>query len=77
MVAYDFADVESGAQLAVFDLAWPQGIQEELSPPVAVLLNEDPETVKIASQAGFRCFTTVPAFQQYVRTEVLAEALPV
>ena len=40
MLAYDFADAETGEQKAVFDLAWPNGIQEELSQPVAVLLNE-------------------------------------
>ena len=40
MLAYDFADADTGEQKAVFDLAWPNGIQEELSQPVAVLLNE-------------------------------------
>ena len=44
LLAYDFADPESGEQKAVFDLAWPNGIQEELSQPVAVLLNETAET---------------------------------
>jgi hypothetical protein len=37
LLAYDFADPETGEQKAVFDLAWPNGIQEELSQPVAVL----------------------------------------
>jgi len=36
---------------------WPNGIQEELSQPVAVLRNGGGETIGIASQAGFRCFT--------------------
>lgn len=74
MVAYDFADADSGQQQAVFDLAWPNGIQEELSQPVAVLLNEDAATVTLASQAGFRCFTDDAAFRRYVTTEVLAHA---
>ena len=39
-ISYDFADPDTGKQKAVFDLAWPSGIQEELSQPVAVLLNE-------------------------------------
>jgi hypothetical protein len=73
VVAYDFADPESGEQKAVFDLAWPSGIQEELSQPVAVLLNEEAETLAIASQSGFRCFTTVAEFRKYVQAEVLAE----
>lgn len=72
-LAYDFADPSTGEQKAVFDLAWPNGIQEELSQPVAVLLNEDAETIGFASQAGFRCFTSVAEFQRYVQAEVLVE----
>ena len=37
------------------------------------LLNEDAETIAIASQSGFRCFTTASEFQKYVRAEVLAD----
>ena len=73
VVAYDFADTATGEQRAVFDLAWPDGIQAELSQPVVVLLNEGAETIAIASQAGFRCFTTAAEFQWYVQTEVLSE----
>ena len=72
-IAYDFADSATGKQNAIFDLAWPNGIQEELSQPVAVLLNEGAETIGIANQAGFRCFTSVDKFKSYVQTEVLAE----
>ena len=72
-LSYDFADAETGEQKAVFDLAWPNGLQAELSQPVAVLLNEGAETIAIASQAGFRCFTSVAEFQHYVRTEILGE----
>jgi hypothetical protein len=75
VLPYDFADPESGEQKAVLDLAWPNGIQEELSQPVALLLNETAETIAIASQGGFRCFTSVSEFQRYVRAEVLAEEL--
>jgi hypothetical protein len=62
----------SGEQRAVFDLAWPNGVQEELSQPVAVLLNETSDTIAIASQAGFRCFTATEEFRRYVYSEVLA-----
>lgn len=70
VLSYDHADTESGQQLAVFDLAWPSGLQEELSQPVAVLLNEEPETIALASQAGFRCFTDAAKFRNYVENEV-------
>ncbi len=72
VLAYDFADPHSGEQKAVFDLAWPNGIQEELSQPVAVLLNEDAATIGIASQGGFRCFTSTEEFKRYVALEILA-----
>ncbi len=59
----------------MFDLAWPNGIQENLSQPVVVLLNESAETIAVASQAGFRCFTTIPEFKKYVDEEVLLSKL--
>jgi hypothetical protein len=73
-VSYDFADSETGEQRAVFDLAWPSGLQEELSQPVAILLNEEPATIKVAGESGFRCFTDSSSFRRYVTTEVLREA---
>ncbi len=73
VLAYDFADTVTGEQKAVFDLAWPSGIQEELSQPIAVLLNESNETLAIASQAGFRCFTTIEKFKRYVEAEILVQ----
>jgi hypothetical protein len=72
MMAYDFADAATGEQKAVFDLAWPNGIQEELSQPVAVLLSESNETLAIANQAGYRCFTSIEEFRRYLESEILA-----
>lgn len=73
MLAYDFSDPATGEHRAVFDLAWPSGVQEELSQPVALLLNEGVETIGIASQAGYCCFTNARDFKSYVQTEVLGE----
>jgi hypothetical protein len=75
ILGYDFSDPESGEQKAVFDLAWPLGLQEELSQPVAVLLNEPSDVVSLASQAGFRCFTAVADFRRYVETAVLPDGV--
>jgi len=77
VMPYEYTDSLTGVNLAIFDLAWPAGIQEELSQPVAVLLNETAETIAIASQAGFRCFTGVREFRRYVEAEILAEEAPV
>ena len=69
---FDFADPATGEQQAVFDLAWPSGIQEELSAPVAVLLDEAAEMLALASGAGYRCFTSVAAFREYIEKDILA-----
>lgn len=70
-LSYDLADEQTGDQIAVIDLAWPLGIQEELSQPTAVLLNESAETLTFASRVGFRCFTSVADFKKYVKAEIL------
>ena len=72
VLAFDFADAVSGEPKAVFDLVWPNGIQEALSQPVAVLLNENSETLALANRAGFRCFTTALSFLDYMQREILA-----
>ena len=71
LVAFDYADPETGAQKAVFDLAWPEGLQPGLTGPVVVLLNETAEVLALASSAGFRCFTAIAEFQAYVKSEIL------
>lgn len=52
----------------------PDGVQEELSQPVAVLLGEGPEVLSIAGQAGFRYFTDESTFKSYIRNEILGES---
>jgi len=73
-LAHEYADPDSGAQLAVFDLAWPHGIQEELSQPVVLLLNEPAEVLAVANKAGYRCFDSVAEFKEYVSREILDES---
>jgi hypothetical protein len=70
---HELADAESGDPVAVLDLAWPEGLQEGLSEPVAVLVNEGPEVLACASRFGFRCFTQVDDFKHYVLSDVLME----
>ena len=65
--SWDLVDQETGEQRAILDLVWPNGVQIELSEPVAVLLNESAELISLASSSGFRCFTSAEAFQSYIR----------
>ena len=73
-LAYDFADMKTGAQKAVFDLAWPSGLQPGLSQPVAVLLDEGATVISLANDAGYRCFTTPASFRRYVEFDLLSRA---
>ena len=71
---YELMHPQSEVPLAVLDLAWPNGMQVGLSEPVAVLLNEGDELLRIASQQGFKCFTEVEAFKNYVEHYILSLA---
>ncbi|MFZ4617662.1 MAG: GmrSD restriction endonuclease domain-containing protein, partial [Rectinemataceae bacterium] len=71
ILTFDLADPSSGDQRAVLDLAWPVGIQEGLSQPVTVLLNEPASVIALVSQAGYRCFTSSAELKAYVREEIL------
>ncbi|TLM69224.1 MAG: DUF262 domain-containing protein [Deltaproteobacteria bacterium] len=70
---HEIADPVSGESMAIFDLAWPHGLQEGLSQPVAVLLNEEQEVHTLANNQGYRYFTNVQEFKNYVLREVVAE----
>ena len=68
---YELVDEASGDALAIFDLAWPNGMQLELTEPVALLLNEPPAVERVAAAHGFRFFTSAEALRDYVEREVL------
>jgi hypothetical protein len=73
---YELTDVDTGEPLVVIDLAWPNGLQEGLSNPVALLIDENAEVEQIVNAAGYRFFTDVEDFKTYVRQHILAEAVP-
>jgi hypothetical protein len=72
--SHELVDPETGEQLAILDLAWPNGLQEGLTEPVALLLNEGAEVETVAGAMGFRFFTSVDAFKEYVRRDILGES---
>ena len=71
-ISFELADPTSGEPLAVLDLAWPRGLQEGLSEPVAVILDEDNEIEDIANNHGFRCYRYVGWFKKYVEEKILS-----
>ena len=69
---FELTDPVNNQMLAVLDLAWPEGLQEGLSKPVALLIDEGRETEEAANRAGYRYFTDLESFRSYVCTEILA-----
>lgn len=71
---YELVDEGTGNPLAVFDMAWPRGLQEGYSQPVALLIDEPHEMEEIANDAGYRFFRSTHDFKAYVLREVLVQA---
>lgn len=69
---HELAHPDTGEPVALLDLAWPNGLQEGYSQPVAVLLDEGERTLEVANDHGFRYFTSAEAFRSYVLNEVLS-----
>lgn len=67
---YELVD-DDGNVIAIADLAWPDGIQKELSEPVAILINESDDTKRCFNQKGYRYFTDTEEFKVYVETNYL------
>jgi len=70
---YELADRNTNETVAVLDVAWPKGLQTGLSSPVCLLLAEPDDVARAANNAGFRYFTDMPSFKEYVRREIPAE----
>jgi hypothetical protein len=66
---YELAD-HTGNPIAILDLAWPNGLQEGYSQPVALLINEGQEVEEAVNRAGYLFFTEVDAFHAYVLKEL-------
>ena len=72
---YEIIGEKNGELIAILDLAWPNGLQDGLSEPVAVLIDEGHSVRKAANNAGFRRLfaetTALDDFRRYVRYEIL------
>jgi len=71
-IGYELTDEATNEPLAILDLAWPNGLQEALTQPVSILLNEGKEIKEIVNQAGYLYFTDVESFHEYVTSTILA-----
>ena len=62
---------ENGSVVAIIDLAWPQGIQQGLSEPLALLLNETADTQATVSKYGYRYYTSISELKDYIQNYFL------
>lgn len=69
---HEVVDEDDGQVVDILDLAWPEGLQTGLSTPVALLIDEADETLHAAQRHGFRYFTDIDSFKQYVRKDLLS-----
>lgn len=69
---FELTDPNSGEPLAHIDLAWPDGLQEGYSQPVALLIDEGRDTEDAVNSAGYRYFTDVNEFKSYIQRKILA-----
>lgn len=74
ITSYGLANLSTGEEVAVLDIAWPNGVQAELTQPVAVLLNGGAEVIAMASSSGYRCFANLEGFRRYIKNEILGNA---
>jgi hypothetical protein len=72
-VMYELVDSETGEAVAILDLAWPNGLQEGFSQPVALLIDEPIEVEEEVNRAGYRFFTNLKEFRGYVKQEILPD----
>jgi hypothetical protein len=69
---YELSESLGDGSKPLLDLAWPAGLQENLSQPVALLLNRPSEVLAIASQCGFQCFAQMDQAKAYIQRTILA-----
>jgi hypothetical protein len=62
---YELTD-KNGNFLLTIDIAWPQGIQSELSEPIALLIDESDSNHEIVNRNGYKYFTNSDDFKSFV-----------
>ena len=73
-LGHEVLDADTRELMTALDLAWPNGLQDGLSEPVAVLIDEADTVRSLANGAGFRLiYTSAEAFMRYVQREILGE----
>ena len=55
----------------IIDLAWPDGIQRNLTEPIAIMLDEEKNNKNIVNLNKYRVFDDIELFKDYVISNYL------
>ena len=67
---FEVCDLNSGEVLTIVNAAWPKGLQEGYSQPIALILDVDDQKVGMLNQAGYRFFTSIEAIRRYLKEQI-------
>ena len=67
---YEVCDTITGEVLTIVNAAWPKGLQEEFSQPIALCLEADEQKAAILNQAGYRFFTSINTLKIYLEEQI-------
>jgi len=67
---FELCDPITGEVLTIVNAAWPKGLQEEYSQPIALCLEAVEQKVAILNQAGYRFFTSIETLRRYLEEQI-------
>jgi hypothetical protein len=67
---FEISDPITGQVLTIVNAAWPKGLQEGYSQPIALCLEADAQKVAIINQAGYRFFTDIETLRRYLEEQI-------
>src|SRR6266567_333817 len=67
---FEVCDINTGEVLTIVNAAWPKGLQEGYSQPIALILDADDQKAAMLNQAGYRFFTSIEAIRRYLKEQI-------
>ncbi|HEU5376329.1 MAG TPA: DUF262 domain-containing protein, partial [Ktedonobacteraceae bacterium] len=66
---FEVNDPNTGEVLTIVNAAWPKGLQEDYSQPIALILDVDDQKAAILNQSGYRFFTSIEMIRGYLKEQ--------
>jgi len=69
-INFEVYDPNTDEVLTVVNEAWPRGLQEGYSQPIALILDVDEHKAAILNQVGYRFFTSKEALRGHLKEQI-------